>query len=561
MNDTFTDYRQRFEDMEGKYQSMFYYAPIPYITLNQNGIIQTMNLKAVELLGVVRPDKPFVTCLHKESHDVFFSHLRSVQESAKPAECIVKLADRNGHVLGVKLSSTAVPGDKSRFLTAVINVDEVKKKEEVIHKMAYTDSLTGLPNRVMFQERVKSCIKYASRSRQNMAIFFIDLDNFKQINDLQGHETGDFVLKLVGKRMAKLQSDSDMLARIGGDEFVFLLRHAYDDEKTAQMARKILSSVAAPIQINGIAYSLSASMGIAMFPRDGCNVGDLLKSADTAMYKAKNMGKNTFSFFNYSMKEEIFVKAEKERNLKEALKWQEFYLDYQPQVDLKSGKIQGLEALLRWKSKTLGLIKPSEFIPLAEELSLIYPLGSWVLQQVCLRVKDWQRRGLGCIPVAVNLSPMQMRNPYFVAEVKQLIQEAEIDPECLAFEITENTLITDFDEVVKKLNELRTFGITICLDDFGTGYSSLNYLKSLPIEVLKIDKSFIDNLHHQDAAYYLLEGILSLSHKLGLKVIAEGVEEHEQLEILETLGCDMIQGYCKFRPLSEAEIENIFDLS
>lgn len=440
---------------------------------------------------------------------------------------------------------------------SLTDISERKSAEDRITYMAYYDILTKLPNRTLFIERLEKELKQCYYSDNMGAVLFIDLDNFKNTNDTLGHDYGDMLLQLIADKFEKVKSNSDTICRFGGDEFIVLQPNIKSEDDVVKLATDILEIFHEVFIINEKQIFITGSIGIALYPRDGTNTNSVLKNADTAMYKAKESGKNRYSFFNEEMYRGLKRRTMIERILRNALENNELQIHYQPQFDIKSNKITGFEALMRLNSKELGPIPPNEFIPIAEESGLIIEIGEWCLRRVCLKNKEWKDKGYdyGCI--AVNISSVQLQQVDFLHMVKRSIKDAELKPEFLEIELTETILMKSLENNVNILNELRSMGVKIALDDFGTGYSSLNYLRKIPITTLKIDKSFIDGLTRSLKEEAIADGIIQIAHKMDLDVVAEGVEFNHQLKILQDKQCDKIQGYLFSKPLAETEVEKI----
>ena len=437
------------------------------------------------------------------------------------------------------------------YVAAVRDITERKQYMEKIHHLAYFDSLTGLPNRAyILNELQERLAQYASGTRIG-SVFFIDVDNFKVINDTHGHSFGDRMLVEIAGRLGTLDSSSLLLSRLGGDEFLILSAETAEEAEVEALGDQILALFKEPISIDNISFHLTCSIGVAIYTRDGRTVEEILKHADLAMYKAKNRGRNQYVLYDSSMVVELSQRTEMEKRLREAYKNSEFLLHYQPQVDAKSGRIVGIEALIRWNSPSHGLISPGKFIPVAEEIGLINEIGKWVIEGSFAFARSLLDKGL-C--VSCNVSPVQLKQSNFVEDVIEAFDRFGLKEGSVALEITESCLVESFSETYAKLAALRAHGILIYLDDFGTGYSSLNYMKSLPIDVLKIDKSFIDNITADGVDGHIVKTIVSLAQQIGLKVIAEGVEVKEQQTYLTACGCNAIQGYLFSRPVPAADL-------
>ena len=423
------------------------------------------------------------------------------------------------------------------------------RAESEIQQLINYDTLTGLPNRSLLHDRLKLAIAQAVRDDQLVGVLFLDLDRFKTINDTLGHTAGDILLKTVAKRLAACVRESDTLARLGSDEFVALLLGANSVEAITTVAKKILMLISEPIYIEGQEIYTSGSIGIAVYPMDGDDSYTLLKHADLAMYQAKELERNNFQFFSSEMNSKVVERMLLENSMRKALEREEFFLVYQPQVDARSGKITGMEALLRWQHPDLGLLSPDKFIYLAEETGFIIPIGEWVLQSACRQNKAWQDQGLPAVRVAVNLSAKQFGQYHLDEMVSATLMETGLEPEWLELEITESAIMKNADQNASILRKLKRMGVSLAIDDFGTGYSSLAYLKHFPISRLKIDRSFVRDIttNPDDAA--IAEIIIAMAQTLKLSVIAEGVETRAQMELLSFNNCIEMQGYLFSRPV------------
>ncbi len=443
-----------------------------------------------------------------------------------------------------------------------------RRAEDQVRRIAFFDDITGLPNRVSFHDRLQQALKGPGRDQRHLAVMFMDLDNFKRINDTLGHSTGDILLKEVSKRLllklrssdaileGKASRNGEGLARLGGDEFTVLLTDIGESNDAGIVAARLLSAMSQPILLSGHEITVTASIGIAVYPNDGQDAETLIKNADMAMYFAKREGKNTFKFYKENMNEGEVRRLNLESELRRALERGEFSLDYQPQLDLKSGTLCGMEALLRWNNALLGAISPVEFIPIAEETGLIVAIGEWVLRMACTQAKTWRDEGMGMPRVAVNVSVCQFAQDNFPELVSLILQESGLDPEYLELEITESVLMKDGEEALETLRKLKGIGVSLAIDDFGTGYSSLNYLKKFPIDRLKIDRSFIAMVNSDPQSLAITSAIIALASSLNLSVIAEGVETAEHLACLRNRQCEEIQGYFYSRPLSKDKADH-----
>ncbi len=438
----------------------------------------------------------------------------------------------------------------------VRDITERKVTEERIRHMAHHDELTSLPNRSMIRDRLDQAIHHAARRGRSVAVAFIDLDGFKLVNDALGHNAGDELLKVVGARMARCLRAEDTLGRFGGDEFVIILADQSDDAVgVTPVLEQIRQSVNEPVHVEGQEVQVSCSMGVVMYPRDGTDPTTLMMNADAAMYRAKDQGSNNFQFYTREMNASVEEKLVLLEGLRNALDEGQFHLLYQPKVDLRSGLIFGVEALIRWQHPEQGMISPLRFISLAEESGLIVQIGDWVLQTACRQNKAWQDAGLAPITVSVNVSPRQFEEKRLVERVAQALHDSGLSPRALEVEVTEGLIMRDLAQSVGKMRELEAMGVSLSIDDFGTGYSSLSALKSFPISSLKIDKSFVSELADNPDDQAIAMAVISLGHKLNLRVIAEGVETEQQCSFLRDNDCDEMQGYLFSRPVTAERIE------
>jgi diguanylate cyclase (GGDEF)-like protein len=471
-----------------------------------------------------------------------------------------------------QISQQVPPTDRMFYLQKPFHPHEIRQlagalgrrrqAEEKIRQLAYYDDVTGLPNRAFFRDRLSQSLGLARRNQRHLALLFLDLDNFKRINDTLGHSIGDLLLIEVAKRLSLSLRASDSLllgclgntdqglARFGGDEFTLLLPEIRQGEDAGPVARRILDALAKPVTLAGHEVIVSGSIGIAVYPEDGQNTETLLKNADMAMYFAKRESGDNFRFFTEAMNTAALKRLTMEKQLRQALKHGELSLHYQPQIDVMSGSISGVEALLRWDNAELGIISPVEFIPLAEETNLIVPIGDWVLRTACAQAKAWQDAGIHLPRVAVNVSVRQFAQLGFPEQVEKILKETGLKPSALEIEITESVLMKDGEMAITTLRELKALGIQLAIDDFGTGYSSLAYLKQFPIDRLKIDRTFVCALNTDVHDRAIASAVISLAENMNLSVTAEGVETENQLAFLKSRNCNEAQGYYLSRPLS-----------
>jgi diguanylate cyclase (GGDEF)-like protein/PAS domain S-box-containing protein len=434
------------------------------------------------------------------------------------------------------------------------DITDRKVADERVKFLAYYDALTGLPNRTLFRDRMSKALASARRQKHKAAFLFLDLDRFKDINDSMGHSVGDLLLQEVAERLKAWGRAQDTIARVGGDEFLIMLTHVKDFPDAAVAAERLMDTMCRPFAIQGHTLTISCSIGISIFPEHGADGEALVKNADAAMYNAKANGRNNLRFFTSAMTAEVIERLTLENSLRSAMGKDELYLAYQPQMEIATGRITGLEALLRWRHPTLGLVSPDRFIPIAENSGLIVPLGEWVLRTACHQTREWQNAGLPTISVAVNVSAVQVRQEDFLDMVKKVLSETGLDPRCLELELTESLLLANAEAMVSVVKELKALGITVAIDDFGTGYSSFSYLKQLQLNKFKIDRSFIRDVAVNPEDATITSAIISMAKSLKLKVIAEGVETEAQMQFLRDRQCDEIQGYYFSKPLSVEEV-------
>jgi diguanylate cyclase (GGDEF)-like protein len=435
---------------------------------------------------------------------------------------------------------------------------ERKLAEDRIHFMANHDALTGLPNRTLLNDRLSQALLYAQRYDRWVTVAFVDLDNFKFVNDSLGHNAGDELLKTVANRMAACVRATDTVVRLGGDEFVvLLLDQPQSADIVSEAIQKLRAAIAEPVHIDGHDLTVTCSVGIANYPGDGTDPSKLLANADAAMYRAKEIGRDNFQFYTPELNTKAHEKFLLQEELRSAVARSEFVLLYQPQVDLRTGRVFAVEALIRWKHPTLGIVPPIRFIPIAEETGLIVPIGDWVLREACRQNKAWQDAGLPHINVCVNVSARQFKEKNLIARVISALKDSGLEARYLEMELTESLIMQDVEQAVATMNELQSLGVQLSIDDFGTGYSSLSALKTFPVARLKIDKSFIEHLPSNENDKAVAGAVISLGQKLNLRVIAEGVETDEQVAFLRENNCDEMQGYHFSKPIPPQGIEHL----
>ncbi|MFT7004821.1 MAG: diguanylate cyclase (GGDEF)-like protein/PAS domain S-box-containing protein, partial [Sulfurimonas sp.] len=476
------------------------------------------------------------------THNTNYGDNRHVELSASP------LFDKNKNCIGII--------EVARDITGHLNIqDELREQKNILHHQAHHDSLTGLPNRILFNDRLEQAIETAKRNKTSFALLFIDLDHFKEINDSLGHNFGDEVLITVSKKLKEVIRYEDTVARLGGDEFTIILKNLSKVEDASMIANKILETLSKAIIVDNNTLYASCSIGISIYPNDGLSAQSLLKFSDSAMYKAKEEGRNNFQYYNSTMTELAFERVVMEANLRAGLKNKEFIVYYQPQVNGATDKLIGMEALVRWQHPTMGLISPDKFIPLAESTGLIVELDRFVMKTAMTQLSLWYKAGFIPGILAMNLTQKQLKKDDFIEMLQNLLIETECKPEWLELEVTESQIMTNPYEAIKVLKQISDIGIELAVDDFGTGYSSLAYLKRLPIDKLKIDQEFIRNLPDDEEDSAIAKAVIVLAHSLNLKIIAEGVETKEQRDFIVESGCDNIQGYFYSRPIVAKELE------
>jgi diguanylate cyclase (GGDEF)-like protein len=423
--------------------------------------------------------------------------------------------------------------------------------------LARHDPLTTLPNRTMLKEGFNEAMIQAREKNKMLAVLFVDLDRFKFINDTLGHVIGDELLKQIANRMRVIIRKEDIIARIGGDEFLILLHDRNEINDAVKVAQNILTVLEPALRVDGNEIHITGSIGISFYPHDGKTTESLLKNADTAMYRAKQQGKNSYELYSPVLNEKALERLMLENNLQHALPQKELIVYYQPQIELATNKIVGVEALVRWKHKELGMISPGDFIPIAEETGLIIPISKWILQESCEQIKKWSNQGFSNLSVGVNFSVQSFKQKNWVSMILDVVKEVGIDPHSLDLEITENGLMQNTQQTIKSLDHLRSYGITFSIDDFGTGFSSLSYLNRFPIDTLKIDQSFMRYVTTDSDDAAIITAIVAMAHKLDIKVIAEGVESQEHVNFIRSIGCDIAQGYFFSLPLPAEEMTKL----
>lgn len=529
---------------------------------DKRGVIVSVNPSFTTLTGYTRVEvigeTPSILNSGRQNTDFYINMWSSIHEKGFwKGEIWNK--KKSGEVYPEWLSISTIY-DKNQetinYVGVFSDITERKESEEYLKYLANYDTLTDLPNRVLFKARLEVAIENAKRYDKKVAILFLDLDRFKGINDTLGHNVGDYVLKQVAERLSQNVRKSDTVARLGGDEFTIILPEIKKEDVAISVVNKIFKALTYPFFYKEQELFITTSIGITFYPDDAISIENLLINADSAMYKAKEQG-NRFALYTPEINDKLSRDRIIEQGLHKALDRAELTIYYQPQIDLKTKKIIGLEALLRWIHPELGYVSPAEFIPVAEQTGLIVPIGEWVIKEACRKNKDWQEKGYPSITLAVNLSARQFMDSNLVPTIIRILKETKLDPKYLDLEITESISIYNINKIIQILTELKAIGVNVSIDDFGTGHSSLSYLKSFPITHLKIDKSFVDDIVSDKSNLVIIKAIIEMAHGLDLKVIAEGVESKEQLLYLEKLNCNAAQGYIFSRPLPTLEIEKL----
>ena len=531
------------------------------IVFHANGLITDGNQAVERMLGfsvaevVGRPVLDFIPDAWKQ---VVFEHIRSGLE--EPYEAMVRA--KGGQELPVEIVGKTMPfGSETYRLAVVRDISARKEAQARIQFMALHDPLTLLPNRVYLQERLDSLLAQARRNQRLMAVLFIDLDNFKTVNDSLGHHAGDLLLREIALRLSAAVRQGDIVARLGGDEFVVVLAEVANSDDAARVAAKLMAMVNAAVTLEGRKLSVSPSIGISVFPMDGDSADDLIRHADAAMYHAKDSGRNNYQFFAPKLLERALDMLSQESLLREAVASNQFVLHYQPQLCIADGTLTGMEALVRWQHPHRGLVGPADFIAFAEARGLIAGIGRWVVFEACRQLKQWHDGGAARVPVATNLSAIEFKQRDLVQSIASALQAAGLEPRYLEIELTESVLLGHGTEVLDTLTALKALGVGLAIDDFGTGYSSLAYLKRYPIDRLKIDRSFVRDLLVDADNLAIVTAIIQMAHSLKLVTVAEGVESRAQLDALRQLGCRQFQGFLVSRPLAAPALEALLRAS
>jgi diguanylate cyclase (GGDEF)-like protein/PAS domain S-box-containing protein len=540
------------------------------ISTDISGNVTYLNEVAEHITGWSRKDasgRPFSEVLRiidastrEPCRDPMELAMRQDKTVGLTANCI--LIRRDGHETEIEDSAAPIHDREGRIAGSVIVFQDVSAVRAVAHRMSHLaqhDALTDLPNRMLLTDRITQAISSAHRNGRTLAVLFLDLDGFKQVNDSLGHAIGDELLRSVANRLAACVRHSDTVSRLGGDEFVVLLSEVTNAGDAAISVKKILTALTAPHRVAQHEVAVTASIGLSIYPTDGQDVETLIKNADLAMYQAKQSGRNNYLFFKASMNARFADRQYLEQDLRYALERKEFELHYQPKIDLKTGAITGAEALLRWQHPDRGLVSPLQFVHIAEECGLILPIGQWVLRQACQQARAWQDAGVRAIPVAVNVSSVEFRREEFINNVWTILKDTRLEPRYLELELTESVLMQNVESTACTLKALKDMGATLAVDDFGTGYSSLSYLSRFPTDALKIDRSFVHEITSDTGDAIIVSAVIDMGKNLKQRVIAEGVETGDQLAFLKTHGCDEGQGHYLSRPVVAQQFAKLLE--
>ncbi len=549
------------EENQQRYETLTQNSAVGIWQLSPEGITERLNPTMRALLEVeaaeVLPPVPFFQCFQTESERIGAGELASWingNSSSFEAELVGRKTGRGSHVVVSGSPHFGPDGTLKQLLLTVIDITERKKAVDTMRTMARRDALTGLFNRFVFQDRLLQAMSNAERIGRSMAVLYMDLDDFKGINDTLGHQAGDELLQHVAGQIRATTRSSDTAARLGGDEFAIILTNLQTPEGAILVARQLLDKLAQSFDIDGHKVKPGVSIGITLFPQDANSPEQLLKNADTALYRAKATNRGGFQFYDSSFAAPIEERRAIEFELRRALDQNQLVLHYQPQIEIQSGRITGVESLVRWESPSRGLVPPADFIPVAESTGLIVPIGEWVLREACRQTAAWQAQGLPVQRTAVNLSAGQLQSGDLADTVSRILDEAGLAAKHLELEITESMVLDDIEQASSVLRSLRQLGVGIAMDDFGTGYSSLTYLKVFPVDQLKIDRSFVSRIPDEPDNTAIVTATIVLGHSLNVRVVAEGVETEDQSSFLRQIGCDEVQGYHYCKPLPADEL-------
>jgi len=530
------------------------------IIADASGIIEYVNPRYTQITGYSSAEAVGRVAELMNSDELTDANNLSLQESMQLGSSwstFMVSIRKSGERFWQQVTASPILDDLGALSHIVLNIEDISDRVETqaqMEKLAFYDPLTGLENRRLFRDRLEQGLKHVKRSKQTMGLLFLDLDQFKRINDTLGHDAGDELLCTVAHRLRECVREEDIVARLGGDEFTILLADIKNAEDAGLVARKILHALREPIELSSQEVTVSCSVGITVAPEDSMNASVLMRNADLAMYRAKDQGRNNFQYFTDDMNIESLARMSLENELRVAVSNEDFVVVFQPQVDLDKGTICGFEALVRWRHAQVDLIPPDRFIPVAEETGLIVKVGEIVLRQACHQMRELQKSGITGQTVAVNLSARQFRDSNLVRMISDVLNQTGLEPRWLELEITESMLMDNIDQAISILTELKALGVTIAIDDFGTGYSSLSYLTQLPVDKLKVDRSFVSNLPDSPRHTAITTAIIAMAQRLHLQVVAEGVETQSQATFLRSHQCHILQGYLYCKPVDAADL-------
>ena len=547
---------QALQKAEQKYRSIFENAVLGIFQTNLEGDFLSVNPALARLAGYDSPEdflnrvrgaaEIYVDLKRRDE----LRELLLAQKVVRDFEAEFKTKDGGTRTTSINVGAVADSEGGGFYLEGTVqDITERKAAEARVHFLAYHDDLTGLPNRVLFEDRLAQALANARRRQERVAVLWLDLDNFKTINDSLGHSVGNLLLKQVGERLCKHTRAQDTVAKAGGDEFIFALINPGPTSRAAAAVERFRRVLRGEFQVQGHVLNLTCSIGVSLFPDHGADSETLLKNADLAMYCAKENGRNNCQFFTPELNARAVERLTLENSLRVALEKEELFLVYQPQLEIASGRITGGEALLRWRHPELGLVAPDRFIPIAENSGLIVPIGEWVLKTACTQARYWQDQGLPALPIAVNVSAVQLHQGHFLPLIRRVLDETGLAPQYLELELTERVLLSNTGKMLSLMQDLAGMGLPLSIDDFGAGYSSLGYLQDLPVCKLKIDRSFMRAMMVNPRDATITAAVIGMGHSLNLKVLAEGVETEEQMSFLRAHGCDEIQGFYFSQPL------------
>lgn len=544
-----------FTKSEDWFRFAFDYSSIGIALLSEKGNFLQFNNALCNVLGYSKKELLKTNIQHiahsdeAENFNYFLKEM--LEDKLKIYQKDQRYIHKNGDIIWVRMNFSMIRMKKnSYFIAQFQNITNEKQAEEQLRHLAYHDPLTGLANRNRFEEQMQEILAFARRHRSGFALVMLDLDHFKIINDTIGHDAGDLLLQIIAERVKSAVRMTDIIARVGGDEFVVVITDITKVDSIANIVQKILDSLLKPILIKGHEIYITTSIGISVYPYDGHDLQILMKNADLALYRSKELGRNNYQFCTPEMTAKAREKMARQNALAQALAKNEFFLHYQPKLDLINWRINGVEALLRWESQQYGIVSPDEIISLAEEAGLIVPLSEWVLNTACKQAKIWQKMGIPILTISVNLSARQFKQAHFTEQMLKILFDNQFPPELLELEITESLIMQDPDHILRVLHVLKQNGIRIAIDDFGTGYSSMDYLKRFSIDKIKIDKTFIHRISEDPTYAAIVTAMIAMANKLGIKTVAEGVETKEQFRFLLAEKCSEVQGYLFTPPLS-----------